>query len=87
MFLFVFAGIKRRSGKFSKFQYLIPTSWGIATFSSQKVLVSVVFSSLIFAVLSIICNLKQSWWAQFLPWKELNHQKEWKYYRALWENY
>ena len=37
MFLCVFAGAKRKSGKIAKFQYLIPAHWGIATFSLQKV--------------------------------------------------
>ena len=37
MFLFVFAGAKRRSGEISKFQFLIPVNWGVATFILQKV--------------------------------------------------
>ena len=37
MFLFVFAGAKRRSGEIAKFQFLIPANWGVATFSLQKV--------------------------------------------------
>ena len=34
---FVFAGAKRRSGVISKFLFLIPANWGVATFSLQKV--------------------------------------------------
>ena len=37
MFLFVFAGAKRRIGEIAKFQFLIPANCGAATFSLQKV--------------------------------------------------
>ena len=37
MFLFVFAGAKRRTGEIATFQFLISANWGKATFSLQKV--------------------------------------------------
>ena len=37
MFVCVFAGAQRRSGEIAKFQILIPTNWGVAIFSLQKV--------------------------------------------------
>ena len=49
MFLFVFAEAKRRSGEIAKFQFLIPANLGVASFS-QKVLVTVVFLFIYFAV-------------------------------------
>ena len=70
MFLFVFAGAKRKSGEFVKFQFLIPAKWGVATFSLQKVLVTVVFFLIYFAELSLVFELKQNLEAQ--PYPEMN---------------
>ena len=37
MFIFAFARAKRRSGKMSRFQFLIPANVGVAIFSLKKV--------------------------------------------------
>ena len=87
MFLCVFAGAKRRSGEISKFQFLIPANWGVATFSLQNVSESagdgVVFPYL-FCCPKPVFELKQNLEAQ--PYPEMNSEppkKGWNYNGAL----
>ena len=73
MFLCVFAGAQRRSGKIAKFQFwYLQTEWllHLASKKSQKVLVMVVFFLVYFAVLSLVFELKQNLEAQ--PYPEMN---------------
>ena len=69
MFLCVFAGAKGRSGEIAKFQFLIPASWGVATFSLQKVPESAGDSG-VFPYLFCYANPKQNLKAQ--PYPEMN---------------
>ena len=55
MFLFVFAGAKSRSGKITKFQFLIPANWGVATFSLQKVPENAGDSGVFFSLFILLC--------------------------------
>ena len=74
MFLFVFAGAKRRSGKIAKFQFLRPANWGVATFSLQNVPESAGDSG-VFPYL--FCCAKPCLWIKTkfgrpaIPWNEL----------------
>ena len=70
MFLFVFAGAKRRIGEVATFQFLIPATWGNATFSLQNVPESTGDSGVfpfLFAVPSLVIELKQNLEAQIYP--------------------
>ena len=74
MFLFVFAGAKKRSGEIATFQFLMPANWGVATFSLQKVPESA-GSSGVFPYL--LCCTKSGIWIKtkfgspVIPWNEL----------------
>ena len=73
MFLFVFAGAKRGSCVFSKFQFWYLPIKGLlysASKKSQEVLVTVVFFLIYFAALSLVFELKQNLEAQ--PYPEMN---------------
>ena len=54
MFLFVFAGAKRRSVEITKFQFLIPANGGVATVSLQKVPESA-GDSVFFSLFILLC--------------------------------
>ena len=64
MFLFVFAGAKRRSDEISKFQLFIPANRGVVTFSLLKVPESAgdsgvfFFLFIYFAVLNLVFKSK-----------------------------